>query len=151
VSCGSGPYLPAQEDSDAATCLTALDPASLLERAPTLSRVPRLRILPPCLGGLRRCHMSRGSQWATGLKKWLADQGMQLGLRVFKARSSVIETLARCLSRRRHHDQQIVQMDATFLCYSTTTAQLITPGHCYSGDATRQDNTTSLALFSTAG
>jgi hypothetical protein len=42
------------------TCPTVSYPASLLRRAPTLSRVPRLRILPPCSGGLRRCHVSHG-------------------------------------------------------------------------------------------
>jgi hypothetical protein len=33
--------------------------------------------------------------------------------------------------------------------YSATTAQLTTPGHDYSGDMTRQDGTTVLAMFST--
>jgi hypothetical protein len=34
--------------------------------------------------------------------------------------------------------------------YSATPAQLTTPGHAYSGDTTRQDGTTVLAMFSTA-
>jgi hypothetical protein len=56
----SGPCLPAREGSGVATCPAAPDP-SLLRRAPALPRAPRLRIPRPCLGGLRRCHMSRSS------------------------------------------------------------------------------------------
>jgi hypothetical protein len=61
VSRGSGSCLPTQEGSDTAMCPAALDPTSLLRRAPMLPCVPRLRILPPCLRGLRRCHVSYGS------------------------------------------------------------------------------------------
>jgi hypothetical protein len=61
VSCDSGSCLPAREGSDAAMCHAAMDPASLLRRALALPRVPRLRILPPCSGGLRRCHVSHGT------------------------------------------------------------------------------------------
>jgi hypothetical protein len=53
--------LPAREGSDVVTYPTALDPASLLRSASALPRVPRLWILPPCLRGLRRCHVSHGS------------------------------------------------------------------------------------------
>jgi hypothetical protein len=53
--------LPAREGSSAAMCPTALGPASLLRRAPTLPHVPRLWILPPCLGRLRRYHVFHGS------------------------------------------------------------------------------------------
>jgi hypothetical protein len=53
--------LSAREGSGAATCPTALNPASLLRRAPTLPHVPQLQILPPYSGGLRRCHVSCGS------------------------------------------------------------------------------------------
>jgi hypothetical protein len=42
VSHGSGPRLPAQEGSGAVTCHTALDPASLFERALVLPHAPRL-------------------------------------------------------------------------------------------------------------
>jgi hypothetical protein len=52
VSHGFGSCLRAREGSDAVMCLVAPDPASLLERAPVLPRVPRHRILPLCLGGL---------------------------------------------------------------------------------------------------
>jgi hypothetical protein len=55
--------LPARECFGTATGPAALDPASLLERAPTLPRVPWLGILPPCSGGLRRCHVSHGSDY----------------------------------------------------------------------------------------
>jgi hypothetical protein len=40
VSHGSGPYLPTREGTGAATCHVALDPASLLGRAPVLPRAP---------------------------------------------------------------------------------------------------------------
>jgi hypothetical protein len=46
----AGSCLPAREGSDAVTCLAAPDHAFMLRRAPTLSRVPRLCILPPCSG-----------------------------------------------------------------------------------------------------
>jgi hypothetical protein len=39
VPCGIGPSLPAKVGSEAATCPVALDPASLLERAPVLACV----------------------------------------------------------------------------------------------------------------
>jgi hypothetical protein len=61
ASLNSGPRLPAQEGSDAATCPSAPDPASLLGRAPALPRVPWLRILPLCSGGLWNCHVSLSS------------------------------------------------------------------------------------------
>jgi hypothetical protein len=52
VSYGSGPCLLAEVGSGAATCPTALNPASLLGRAPVLQCAPRLRC----------CHMSHGSR-----------------------------------------------------------------------------------------
>jgi hypothetical protein len=54
----AGCCLPVREGSGTATCHVALDPTSLLGRAPMLPHVPRLWILPPCSGGLQRCHMS---------------------------------------------------------------------------------------------
>jgi hypothetical protein len=62
VSLNSGPHLPAQEGSDAATCPLALDPASLLGRAKALPRVLQLQTLPPYQGQLRRCYVSLGSE-----------------------------------------------------------------------------------------
>jgi hypothetical protein len=61
VSHGSGSCLPAWEGSGATTCPAAPNPASLLKRVLVLPHIPRLWILPPCSGGLRRCHASRGS------------------------------------------------------------------------------------------
>jgi hypothetical protein len=55
-------YLSAQEGSKDVTCPVALYPASLLGRTPALPHVPRLYILPPCLVGLRRCHVSHSSE-----------------------------------------------------------------------------------------
>jgi hypothetical protein len=60
--------VPSRDGSGAATCPVALDPVSLLGRAPGLPRVPRHRTLPPCSGGLRRCHVSCSSLWAAVLK-----------------------------------------------------------------------------------
>jgi hypothetical protein len=57
-----GSYNPAREGTNAATCPTALDLASLLGRAPVLPRVMRLWILPPYSGGLWCCHVSRSSR-----------------------------------------------------------------------------------------
>jgi hypothetical protein len=162
----------AREGSDAATWPTALDLASILGRPPALPRAPWLRTLLPYSGGLRRCHVPRGSgpsltaregsntatcptalngPRASGIKKGLAGLGMQLGLRVFKACSRVTEALTRRAGRRRHHDLQTVQTGATVPHYSTTPTQLITPRHGYNGDATRQDYTTLLTEFSTVG
>jgi hypothetical protein len=76
VSCSTGPCLPAEVGSGAATCPVALDLASLIGRAPAQPRVPwlwtrlparlgsgasrvlQLWILPPCKRGLRctTCH-----------------------------------------------------------------------------------------------
>jgi hypothetical protein len=61
-------YLTTREGSGAITCPAALYPVSLLTRAPALSRVPWLRILPPCSGGLWRCHVSRISLCTADLK-----------------------------------------------------------------------------------
>jgi hypothetical protein len=48
--------------SGAAMCPMSLDLASLVGRAPALPHVPQLQSLPPCLGGLRICHMSHGDK-----------------------------------------------------------------------------------------
>jgi hypothetical protein len=57
----TGSCLPAWEGSGVVACPTALDPTSLLGRAPALPRVPRIQIMCPCSGWLRRCHVSHGS------------------------------------------------------------------------------------------
>jgi hypothetical protein len=61
-------FVPAQEGSSVATFPVALDPASVLGRVLALPHVPRLQTPPPCSGGLRRCHMSRGSQRVANLR-----------------------------------------------------------------------------------
>jgi hypothetical protein len=79
---GSRPHLPTREGSSAVTCSTApdlasecssaathpmaLDPASLLGRAPASPRVVHLRIPPPRWRGLQCCHVSSSSLWAIG-------------------------------------------------------------------------------------
>jgi hypothetical protein len=86
VPYSSGPYLPVEVGSSATTCRKAPDPAFSVEVgsgtntclvAPDLTfrliwalvspRVLRLQTPHPCRGGLRRCHASCGSQWATNL------------------------------------------------------------------------------------
>jgi hypothetical protein len=47
LSSGSRPRLPTREGSGATTCAVTSDPVSLLERAPALPRVLRLRTQPP--------------------------------------------------------------------------------------------------------
>jgi hypothetical protein len=112
VSRGSESCLPAHKGSGVATCPTAPDPASLLERASVLPHVPRLWILPPYLGGFRRCHVSHsteprlpareGSDAATcpaapcgprasSIKKSLAVLPVQLGTHVPNARVQVFK------------------------------------------------------------
>jgi hypothetical protein len=65
---GSGPHLPTQEGSGAATCHMTPDPASLLGGAPVLPRAPQLRTLRLCSGGLWRYHVSRDPQRVVALK-----------------------------------------------------------------------------------
>jgi hypothetical protein len=67
VSNGSEPRLPTEVASNTTTCSEAPDLASLLGWAPASSCVLWLWTLPPCRGGLRHCHASYSSQWATGL------------------------------------------------------------------------------------
>jgi hypothetical protein len=52
---------PVQRGSGGAVCPTAPDPTSLLRRGPVLPRIPPLRTLPLCSGGVQCCHVSRGS------------------------------------------------------------------------------------------
>jgi hypothetical protein len=61
VSLSSGPRLPVEVDSGATTRLMALNPTSMLRRAPVLSCVSQLQTSPPCRGGLRCYHASYGS------------------------------------------------------------------------------------------
>jgi hypothetical protein len=67
VSCSSRPSLPARQASDAAVCIVALDPTSLLS-APALPHVQQLWTPPPYLGGLRHRHVSHNSLRAVGHK-----------------------------------------------------------------------------------
>jgi hypothetical protein len=71
------------------------------------------------------------------IKKCLAALGTQLGSRVSKARLCITEVLA---------DVQA----ATVRPYSAASAHLTTHVHDYSGDMTRQHDTTGRAMFSAA-
>jgi hypothetical protein len=86
-------------------------------RALTLPRIPQFRTSSPYRGGLWRYHVAPASPpreessgastyhtdpsglWTTGIKKDLATPGTQLDSHVSKARSRVIETLARRADR----------------------------------------------------
>jgi hypothetical protein len=61
ASHGSRSHIPTDEGSGAATRPAAPDPASPQRMAPVLPCVPWLHSPPPCSGGLRCCHASRGS------------------------------------------------------------------------------------------
>jgi hypothetical protein len=84
------------------------------------------------------CHTALGGLWITGIKKCLAALGTQLGSHISNAHSCVTEA-------------SVDVHAATVRLYSAASAQLTTPGHGYSGDMTRQDGTTALAMFSTVG
>jgi hypothetical protein len=64
----SGPHLPTEVGSNAATCHTVPDLTSQLRWAPVLLRVLWLQTSPPGRGGLWHCHVSRGSQWVVRFK-----------------------------------------------------------------------------------
>jgi hypothetical protein len=145
---GTAPCLPAQECSGAATCPATSDPVSLLRRAPSLSRVSWLRTPPPYSGGVRRCHVSRGSQRATCL--WNKERHswpryvarltcFQVTLARYQVTCKTCEQATSIWPAR--HANMTLQYNA---------GQLTTPGHDYSDDATQQDDTTSLTVFSIA-
>jgi hypothetical protein len=83
------------------------------------------------------CPTTPDGLWTTGIKKDLAAQGTQLDSCVFKARSCISEAPA---------DVQA----ATVRLYSAASTQLITLGHGYRCDTTRQDGTTGWAMLSAA-
>jgi hypothetical protein len=80
---------PDKKGFDTATCTVAPDPRGGLQCI-TCPMTPDPVSL---LGGLRRCHVSCGSLWATCLKhkKSLAGQTIQLGSHVSNARMHVFE------------------------------------------------------------
>jgi hypothetical protein len=98
VSRDFGPHLIAEESSDVATCPSAPDLASLLRWAPMVPRVPWLQALLPRgeSSSATTSLMAPSGLWTTGIKKDLAALVTQLGSRVSKARSCVIEAPVRC-------------------------------------------------------
>jgi hypothetical protein len=112
VSYGSGPRLPAEVVSGAATCPMALDLANRLRWTVALPHVLWFRIPPPGRCGLRRCHMSYGSKpllsaevgssatmcptgpygpRASSIKKSLAGLPVQLDMHVPNAHTHVFK------------------------------------------------------------
>jgi hypothetical protein len=130
---------PREESSGAATCSSAPDLASLLRWAPTLSRGPGLA---SPRGELRCCHVPHGPHQA-------------------------VDHRNKEVSNCPRHIAGLACVQSTILCYrgvckayryaaiirfnSATQSQLTTPGHDYSGDTTRQNDTTALTMFSIAG
>jgi hypothetical protein len=115
VSDGSGPCLLAREGSDAVTYPVHPDPASLLGGALAQTCV---RGSGPCLPvqegfGAATCPTALSRPHALGRKKRLAGLGIQLGLRVSNAHSSITKTLARRAGRRHHYDLQTMQTSTT--------------------------------------
>jgi hypothetical protein len=132
---GPGPCLLAKVSSDAATCPSTLDLASLLRWALTLPRVPWLRALPPRGGssGATTCPMAPSGLWTTGIKRGLAALNTQLGSCVSKVRSHVAEAPAGHADKRRHHNQQDVRTDRYSAAQQCSAAQLPTHGHGWRG------------------
>jgi hypothetical protein len=93
MSYDSGPRLPDEVGSSAAVCPIALDLTYRLRWTLTLPHILWLRTSPPDWGGLRRCHVSHDSLWATCFKhkESLADLPMQLGTHVPNARAHVFK------------------------------------------------------------
>jgi hypothetical protein len=112
--CSFGPCLHIEMGSDAATCPTAPDPASLLRQLLVLPHASRHRTLPPCSGGLRCCHVSH-------------DCGPHLLAR--EGSSAVICRMA--------PDPTSEHLDSTFLLWRAPVlprvTQLWTPPHCSGG------------------
>jgi hypothetical protein len=157
VSHGSGPRLPVEVGSGAATCPMAPGSASLrgeLRRCHVfLGSGPRLPAevssdaatwpdLASPRGELWCCHVPHDPSglWITGIKKGLTAPGTYLSSHVSKARLRVTDAPAR-------HPDMPLQFGSTVAAH----AQLTTPKHDYSGDTTRQDSTTTLTMFSIAG
>jgi hypothetical protein len=81
------------------------------------------------------CPTASDGLWTTEIKKGLPALGTRLGSRVSKTCLCVTEA-------------SVDVQAATVHPYSATLAQLITSGHGYRGDTTRQDGTTMQAMFS---
>jgi hypothetical protein len=120
VSHSSGPRLPTEAASGAATC-------------------PRLWIPSPYSGGLRCYHGSRSCLPARGggcgtitfpmtlrglqsliLKERLRYNNMQQDLRVYKTRPRVTEASTKRVGKRHYHDLQTMRTYVTVPCYSAS-------------------------------
>jgi hypothetical protein len=137
----SGPYLPTKIGSGAATCPTALDPASLLRWTPALPRVHRLWTTPPDQDGLRSYHVPLrfGPRFPVGKGYGIfacpttlgpaSLLGTQLGSRVSKASSRVTKALARRADMWRHHSLQDMRSCRYSVAQWCSVARLTTHRH----------------------
>jgi hypothetical protein len=176
VSCGPGPRLLAELSSDAATCSSALDLASLPRWAPALPRVPWLRALPPQEESSDAAKCSSAPDLAS-LLRWAPV--LQRGPGLTSPRGElrcchIPHDPQRAVDHRNKerpschmHAAGLTCVQSTVACYrgackacgqavtvrfnNATQNQLITPGHGYSADTTRQDGTIALTMFSIAG
>jgi hypothetical protein len=158
---GPGPRLLTELSSDAATCSSALDLASVLRWAPTLPRVPWLRALPhreesssaaTCSSALDLASLSR---WASTLPHGPALASPRGELRcchVPYGPQRALDHGNKEGSSCPRHTAGLAYLQSTVACYrgackacghATTVrfnnamqTQLTTPGHGYSGDTT---------------
>jgi hypothetical protein len=157
---GPVPHLLAELSTGVAMRSSALDLASLSRWAPALPRVTWLRAMSPqeessgavtCSSALNLASLSR---WATVLSRTPRPQ-------------RAVDHKNKEGSNCPRHTAGLACVQSMVACYrgackacghaatvrfnSATQSQLITLGHGYSGDTTRQDGTTALTMSNTAG
>jgi hypothetical protein len=176
VSHGPGPHLLAGVSSGAATRSSASDLASVLRWALSRSHVTWLRALPPRddSSGAAMCSsapdLASLPRWPPALPHGPDLTSPRGKLRCYHVphgpQRAVDHKNKEGLSCPRHV-AGLACVQSTVVCYrgickacgyvatvrfnSATQSQLITPGHGYSGDMTRHNDTTSLTMFSIAG
>jgi hypothetical protein len=176
VSRGPGPRLLAELSSGAATCSSALDLTSLPRWAPTLPCVPWIRARPPReeTSGVATCSsapdLASLLRWAPALPHGPDLASLRGELRCYHIPHGPQRPVDHRNKERPScpwHVAGLACVQSTGACYrgacnacghaatvhfnSTTQAQLTTPGHGYSDDTTRQDDTTALTMFSVTG
>jgi hypothetical protein len=176
ASCSFGPHLPTEVSSDAATCFSAPDLASLSRWVPALPHVPLLQAMPPRdeSFGVATCSsildLTSLSMWAWALPRGpgLASPRGKLrcchvphgpsGLLTTRIKKALAASgmqlgshVSKAWSRVTKAAAKACGHAATVQFNSATHAQLTTPRHRYSGDTTRHDGTIALTIFSIAG
>jgi hypothetical protein len=176
VTHGPGPRLLAELSSGATTRSSALDLASLSRWAPVLPCVSWLWALHPREESSGAATRSSASDLAS-LSRWAPVLPRDPSLAFPKGELwcyHVSHDPQRAVDHRNkegsncpRHAAGLLCVQSTVTCYrgackpcghtvtvwfnSATQSQLITLGHGYSGDTTRQDGTTTLTMFNIAG